>query len=320
MKTVEKEKPHAIATQGLTKVYRGRITAMSDLTLNVRPGVAFGLLGPNGAGKSTLVKTLLSIVRPTAGTGTLFGVDIGCREARQRVGYMPEKPRFQPYLTGRGMCRFFGQLMGLRGAELERDIDLQLERVDMTEAADRRTTKYSKGMLQRIGLAQAMLGQPRMIILDEPTDGVDPIGRHRIRELVKELTQAGTTVFINSHLLLEVEQMCDEVAIMHRGRLIRQGTIDEIRAAVKTGSGKKNVHFATGPLGSAASAVEKRFGSIRTDATGFHLLLADEQIAETIDFLRQHKISILAVEPERETLEDAFIDLVSKEENQEQKS
>jgi ABC-type multidrug transport system, ATPase component len=164
----------AIATQGLTKVYRGRITAVSDLTLRVRPGVVFGLLGPNGAGKSTLVKTLLSIVRPTAGTGALFGQDIRRPKARRGIGYLPEKPSFPPYLTGRGVCRYLGHLLGLGGAELERDIDQQLSRVGMTEAADRLTTKYSKGMLQRIGLAQAMLGQPRLIVLDEPTDGVDP--------------------------------------------------------------------------------------------------------------------------------------------------
>jgi len=306
----------AIQTQGLTKVYRGRITAISELTLRVRAGMAFGLLGPNGAGKSTLVKTLLSIVRPTAGTGALFGLDIRRPEARQGIGYLPEKPSFPPYLTGRGVCRYFGQLLGLGGAKLERDIDRQLARVGMTEAADRRTTKYSKGMLQRIGLAQAMLGQPRLIVLDEPTDGVDPIGRHQIRELVRELSHAGTTVFVNSHLLLEVEQMCDEVAIMHRGRILRQGTLDEIRTTVKTGPGRRPVRFATGPLGSAVAAIEGRFGTLRVDSGRFQLHLLDEQVTEVIDLLREHKVPIYAVEPERETLEAAFIDLISRQEDQ----
>jgi ABC-2 type transport system ATP-binding protein len=310
------ESEWAISTRGLTKVYRGRITAVSDLTLRVRKGVAFGLLGPNGAGKSTLVKTLLSIVHPTAGTGALFGRDIRRPEARQGIGYLPEKPSFPPYLTGRGVCRYLGQLLGLGGAELEHDIDQQLSRVGMTDAADRLTTKYSKGMAQRIGLAQAMLGQPRLLVLDEPTDGVDPIGRHEIRELVRELSQAGTTVFVNSHLLQEVEQMCDEVAIMNRGQILRQGTVNEIRATVKSRPGQRRVRFATGPLGSAQAAIEKRFGKTPTDKKQFELDLPDEQVTEVIDLLRQHNVAIYAVEPERGSLEAAFIDLITAEDEQ----
>jgi ABC-2 type transport system ATP-binding protein len=310
------EDPWAIATQGLTKVYRGRIAALSDLTLKVRAGVAFGLLGPNGAGKSTLVKTLLSIVRPTTGTGTLFGRDIRRPEARRGIGYLPEKPSFPPYLTGRGVCRYLGHLLGLGGVELERDIDQQLSRVDMTEAADRLTTKYSKGMLQRIGLAQAMLGQPRLIVLDEPTDGVDPIGRHQIRELVRTLSQAGTTVFVNSHLLQEVEQMCDEVAIMHRGQILRQGTVDEICATVKTAPGRRHVRFTTGSLGSAEVDIKERFGKPRIDSDWFELHLLDEQVSDVIDLLRHHKVAIYAVEPERGSLEAAFIDLITSDDQQ----
>jgi ABC-2 type transport system ATP-binding protein len=155
-----------------------------------------------------------------------------------------------------------------------------------------------------------------LIVLDEPTDGVDPIGRHQIRELVRELSHAGTTVFVNSHLLLEVEQMCDEVAIMHRGRILRQGTLDEIRATLKTGPGRRQVRFATGPLGSAAAAIERRFGTLRVDSDRFQLHLLDEQVTEAIDLLREYKVPIYAVEPERETLEAAFIDLISRQEDQ----
>jgi ABC-2 type transport system ATP-binding protein len=303
----------AITTDGLTKVYRGRIAALVEANLKVRSGVAFGLLGPNGAGKSTLVKTLLSIVRPTAGGGTLFGRDIRSSSARERVGYLPEKPSFPPYLTGRAACRYFGQLLGLGGEELERDIERQIERVGMTEWADRLCTKYSKGMLQRIGVAEAMLGQPRLVFLDEPTDGVDPIGRHQIRQLVRELSRAGTTVFVNSHLLLEVEQACDEVAIMHRGRILRQGTVDEIRAQVKGDAGKREVRFSTGPLGNAEAALGERYGKVELLADGVRLTLSDQEITDAIDILRQHQVRIFAIEPQRETLESAFIDLIERE-------
>jgi ABC-2 type transport system ATP-binding protein len=300
----------AVSVRGLTKVYRGRIDAVSDLTLQIGRGIAFGLLGPNGAGKSTLVKMLLSIVRPTAGTGALFGQDIGLPAARRGVGYLPERPSFPPYLTGREVCRYFGRLLGLGGPELEADIDKQLSRVGMTEAADRRTPRYSKGMVQRIGLAQAMLGQPRLIVLDEPTDGLDPVGRHEIREVIRELKRTGTTVLINSHLLEEVEHTCDELAILHGGKLLRQGTVDQICATVRTASRQKRVRFAAGPLLSAQADLEKRFGTLRVDADKFELRLLDEQVTEVIEILRRHKVVIHAIEPERESLEAAFIELV----------
>jgi ABC-2 type transport system ATP-binding protein len=226
---------------------------------------------------------------------------------------LPEKPSFPPYLTGRAACRYFGQLLGLGGAELERDIERQMARVGMTEWADRLCTKYSKGMLQRVGLAQAMLGEPRLVLLDEPTDGVDPIGRHQIRGLIRELSQGGTTVFVNSHLLLEVEQACDEVAIMHRGRILRQGTVDEIRAQVKADPGKRDVRFSTGSLGNAEAALGERFGTVEVLTGGVRLHLSEEEITDAIDLLRQHQVKIFAVEPQRETLESAFIDLISRE-------
>jgi ABC-2 type transport system ATP-binding protein len=303
----------AINTHGLTKVYRGKILALVEAELKVGRGVSFGLLGPNGAGKSTLVKTLLSIVRPTAGSAELFGRDISLPEARCRVGYLAEKPAFPPYLTGRGVCRYFGQLLGMGGRELEDDIERQLSRVDLLEWADRRTTKYSKGMLQRVGMAQAMLGEPRLVFLDEPTDGVDPIGRHQMRELVRGMSRAGTTVFVNSHLLLEVEQMCDEVAIMHRGRILLQGTLDEIRARVSGAPEERRVRFTTSPLGDAQAALSERFGRLETTSGGFRLPVGDDGITDIVDLLRQHQVRIFAIEPERETLESAFIDLVKRE-------
>jgi ABC-2 type transport system ATP-binding protein len=306
----------AISTQGLTKEYRRKIRAFADLSLQVRPGVAFGLLGPNGAGKSTVVKTLLSIVHATDGQGALFGVNIRCPEARRRVGYLPEKPSFPPYLTGRAVCRYSGHLLGQRGAALEHDIEQQLGRVGMSDAADRRTTGYSKGMMQRIGLAQALLGRPRLVFLDEPTDGLDPIGRQQMRELVRELKHEGTTIFINSHLLSEVEQMCDEVAIMHRGHLLRQGTLEEIRATVRMAPERRLVHFATGPLGQAAEEIERRFGTPHLRQGRLELQLRDEHVTDVIDLLRFYKVAIYAVEPERQTLEAAFISLISGEPDQ----
>jgi ABC-2 type transport system ATP-binding protein len=307
----------AVETRQLAKTYRGKIEALAGVDLRVPSGSAFGLLGPNGAGKSTLVKTLLSIVRPTSGAATLFGQDISHPAARRSVGYLPEGHRFPRYLTGRGVLQYFGQLAGLRGEELEKQIEDKLALVGMTDWATTRVTRYSKGMQQRIGLAQAMLGDPRLVFLDEPTDGVDPIGRHQMRELIKEVCERGTTVFLNSHLLLEVEQICDHVAIMHQGRILQQGTLDEVRGAVREEHALLNVRFATGKVGKKARQAVAAIGGV-DDADGGIVvgLKKEDDISGVIDVLREHGVKIYAVEPTTMNLEEAFINLIDQQEDQ----
>jgi ABC-2 type transport system ATP-binding protein len=300
----------AIEARALSKTYNGRIHALKSLDLRVRTGSCFGLLGPNGAGKSTLVKTLLSIVHATSGTATLLGKDFRDPAARKAVGYLPEGHRFPPYLTGRGVCRYFGQLAGLSGAALEQQIDTQLGLVTMTEWADQKVSKYSKGMLQRLGLAQAMLGKPAILFLDEPTDGVDPVGRYELRNIIRSIQAGGTTIFLNSHLLSEVEEICDEIAILHRGAVVQQGSVAAITASVGRGKGCL-VTFTTSPL-PAEVLTQLPTGTRGTpEQRGFQVNLDSEAgISPLVDVLRRHQIEIYGIEQSKVDLEDAFIELI----------
>jgi ABC-2 type transport system ATP-binding protein len=226
---------YAIETDGLEKMYRARfrgkeVKAVSNLTLRVPVGVKYGLLGPNGAGKTTFVKMLLSAVHPSAGSAWIFGKDAHLPEARRPVGYLPENHRFPTYMTGAGMLNFYGALSGLRGSERRKRIPGLLKLVGLSEWGPVRIKKYSKGMLQRLGLAQALIHHPKLLILDEPTDGVDPAGRREIHDILNRLTGKGVTVFINSHLLSEVESFCEYVAIMRKGTLAVEGKISELLA------------------------------------------------------------------------------------------
>jgi ABC-2 type transport system ATP-binding protein len=225
----------AIQTDGLEKTYRARfrgreVNAVCDLTLRVPTGVKYGLLGPNGAGKTTFVKMLLSAVHPSAGSAWLFGRDIRLPESRRPVGYLPENHRFPTYLTGAGMLNFYGALSGLPSNERRKRIPGLLKLVGLSRWGSVRIRKYSKGMLQRLGLAQALIHHPKLLILDEPTDGVDPAGRREIHDILNRLTSKGVTIFINSHLLGEVESFCEYVAIMRQGKLVVEGKISELLA------------------------------------------------------------------------------------------
>jgi ABC-2 type transport system ATP-binding protein len=200
------------------------------LSLRVPAGAKFGLLGPNGAGKTTFVKMLLSAVHPSAGSASLYGKDARLPESRRPVGYLPENHRFPTYLTGAGMLDFYGALSGLSSGERRRRIPSLLDLVGLATWGPVRIKKYSKGMLQRLGLAQALIHHPKLLILDEPTDGVDPAGRMDIRDILNRLTGKGVTVFINSHMLSEVESFCDYVAIMRKGELALEGKISHLLA------------------------------------------------------------------------------------------
>ena len=225
----------AVQVNGLNKVFpipfrRDKIVAVRNLDLRVEAGEVYGLLGPNGSGKSTTLKIILGLVSPTRGRTEIFGCDSRLVESRKAVGFLPENPYFYKYLTGEETLRFFGKLCGLRGSRLKERIDELLALVGLTNARDRRLGTYSKGMLQRIGLAQALVNEPRLIVLDEPTAGVDPAGSRDIRDLIVNLKGQGTTVLLSSHLLAQAQEICDRVGILANGVLVREGRLDELIA------------------------------------------------------------------------------------------
>jgi ABC-2 type transport system ATP-binding protein len=225
----------AVQVNGLSKVFpipfrRDRIVAVRDLDLRIEAGEVYGLLGPNGSGKSTTLKIILGLVSPTRGRTEIFGCDSQLVESRKAVGFLPENPYFYKYLTGEETLLFFGKLCGLRGSRLKKRIDELLALVGLTNARDRRLGTYSKGMLQRIGLAQALVNEPKLVVLDEPTAGVDPAGSRDIRDLIVNLKRQGTTVLLSSHLLAQAQEICDRVGILANGVLVREGRLDELIA------------------------------------------------------------------------------------------
>ena len=211
-----------------TSFRRAPLRAVDGVSLRIEAGEVYGLIGPNGSGKSTTMKALLGLVAPTAGTCAIFGRDSLKVDSRQDVGFLPENPYFYKHLTGAETLRFYGKLCGLRGKLLEARVDELLALVSLEGARDRRLGGYSKGMLQRIGLAQALVQDPRLVILDEPTAGVDPIGSREIRDLILQLKGRGITVFLCSHLLEQVQEVCDRVGIIFRGRMVREGRLEEL--------------------------------------------------------------------------------------------
>jgi ABC-2 type transport system ATP-binding protein len=225
----------AVAVEGLTKVFpvpfrRKSITAVRDLNLRVEAGEVYGLLGPNGSGKSTTLKIILGLASPTRGRTKIFGRDSSLVESRAAVGFLPENPYFYKFLTGEETLRFFGKLCRVNGSRLKSRVRDLLELVGLTNARDQRLSTYSKGMLQRIGLAQALINEPKLVVLDEPTAGVDPAGSRDIRNLIVDLKQRGITVLLSSHLLTQVQEICDRVGILARGVLVREGHLEELIA------------------------------------------------------------------------------------------
>ena len=211
-----------------TSFRRKMLRAVDGVSLRIMPGEVYGLIGPNGSGKSTTMKALLGLVAPTSGTCSIFGKDSMKTDSRHDVGFLPENPYFYKHLDGAETLRFYGKLCGLRGKVLEDRIGSLLALVDLEHARDRRIGGYSKGMLQRIGLAQALIQNPRLVILDEPTAGVDPIGSREIRDLIFKLREQGITVFLCSHLLEQVQEVCDHVGIIFRGKMVREGNLDDL--------------------------------------------------------------------------------------------
>jgi ABC-2 type transport system ATP-binding protein len=226
----------AVAIHQLIKIFpvsfhpNRRVVAVRDLNLRIEPGEVYGLLGPNGSGKSTTLKILLGLVSPTRGCTEIFGRDSRLVESHEAVGFLPENPYFYKYLTGEETLRFFGRLCGMTGARLKNRINELLDLVGLDKARDRRLATYSKGMLQRVGLAQALIHDPKLVVLDEPTAGVDPAGSREICDLIMDLKRRGITVLLSSHLLAQAQEICDRIGILADGVLVREGRLQDLIA------------------------------------------------------------------------------------------
>jgi ABC-2 type transport system ATP-binding protein len=294
-----------IETIDLRKTYK-EVQALKGVSLKVEKGDIYGLLGQNGAGKSTLVKILLSIVRLTDGQAMLFGEPAGKADIRKRVGYLPEDHRFPDYHTGYSLLDFYGGLYGLNRSDRRRRIMEMLELVGIKGRMNSKIRTYSKGMKQRLGIAQSMFHDPDLIILDEPTDGVDPIGRREIRSIMQQLKERGKTIFLNSHLLGEVELICDRVAILQRGEKIREG---DIATLTKT-KGLFTLGLAPGQ-DLPRTEIEKNGYAVRADGEFWEISLLDGQsIDPVVDLLRSRGLSIRHLVEKRQTLEEIFMETV----------
>jgi ABC-2 type transport system ATP-binding protein len=315
-----------IETHGLRKEFGDKV-AVAELSLEVRPGEIFGFLGPNGAGKTTSLKMLLGLVRPTAGAARVLERPIGDRRARAHIGFLPEHFRFQDWLTGRELLELHARLGGVTAARRRTQIDELLVQVDLLDAAHRRLRDYSKGMLQRIGLAQALLGEPKLVFLDEPTSGLDPLGRRLVRDLISELRTRGVAVFLNSHLLGEVEQTCDRVVFLKQGR-----TVHEL--ALAGGADPDAAHLAgqvPRGLGATAAAltVELRLGrhppALLTDLARFGRcpreedgvvrleVERDDVLPELSRWLVGQGLALYELRSQRKSLETWFLEVMGED-------
>jgi ABC-2 type transport system ATP-binding protein len=298
----------AIDVAGVHKTFRGGVTALRGVTLAVEPGEIFGLLGRNGAGKTTLVKILLDLVRPSSGATSLLGVSSRRFRARREVGYLPEDHRFPDFHTGESALGFYGGLSGLSGARLRERSREMLGVVGLANAARRKIRGFSKGMKQRLALAQALLSEPKILFLDEPTDGVDPVGRAQIRGLLEEQKRQGRTIFLNSHLLSEVEQICDRVAILDQGAVVRSGTVAELTQSRHTFT----ITTAAPPPPEVVLEVEALAVSVRATATELEVSLDDDaKIDAVVDLLRARGIGLRGLAVKRDSLETVFLEAIA---------
>lgn len=303
---------YAVHTEALRKTYSGaKAEALQACSFKVEQGRIFGLLGPNGAGKTTLIKMLLGIVKPSGGRGFLLGEPIDSVQIHGQVGYLAENHRFPGFLTASQILWYYGKMSGVAAANLTQRIPELLKMVKLDSWADTRIQKFSKGMAQRLGLAHALINDPQLIFLDEPTDGIDPVGRKEVRDLLVELRSRGKTIFLNSHLLSEVERVSDEIAILKKGRVLQSGPLQNFIAAdhqyfveLKNGSGL--LEAMCGSMQIEFSRVENR---------PLVTVQSEQQLNALIDALRKQKALISSIVPRKISLEDYFVDIISEDGN-----
>ncbi len=302
-----------IETENLTKVYRRGmnregITALDGVSFSVEQGEIMGLIGPNGAGKTTLVKILLGITHPSSGYVAVGGSQPSDPQSRSRVGFLPENHRFPAHLSGIGLLKNAGNLTGLKSSSMEARCEELLKIVDMEKWGTTNLRKYSKGMLQRIGLAQALVGDPDLLLLDEPTDGVDPMGKLEIRRIIERLKQEGKTVLLNSHLLSEVESLADRVAILDRGKIVRVGAVDELTSRqsqfeIEADIGGNSVDLPTEIGRRVFISVDRLIVELNKET----------DLDSVIDLLRNKQIRIRSVKPLKISLEQSFFESVAQD-------
>lgn len=300
----------AVETTALSKTYQGKVEALKELSIKVEEKSIFGLLGPNGAGKTTLIKLLLGITFPTSGTAKILNEPIENYQVKYRIGYLPENHRYPSYLKGGEVLRFYGKLSGMEGEELERKIDDLLALMQLSKWKNSKVKTYSKGMMQRLGLAQALLIDPELIFLDEPTDGVDPIGRKEIRDILVELKGRGKTIFLNSHLLSEVELVTDRVAILNKGVLLKEGSVSELTEK------KEEYKIIFDNLDSLPKDIEDKYNIARSGKNIFTVKVKETaKLHQLLDELRSRNILFKEVSQQKGSLEDMFISLIKEAEN-----
>jgi len=302
----------AVETKDLTKIYsssfgKRKVQALVDLNLDVERGLIFGLLGPNGAGKTTLIKLLLGITFPTAGNAKILDENISNYSIKKNIGYLPENHKYPPYLKGGEVLKFFGRLSGMNGIGLDKKIDELLELVKLTQWKKTKIKAYTKGMMQRLGLAQALINDPELIFLDEPTDGVDPIGRKEIRDILAELKSRQKTIFLNSHLLSEVELVTDRVGILNKGKLLREGTVKELT--------EKKEEYKIVIDGTFEHDISIDNSFTRISDGSYSVKVSDiAELNHIIDSLRSKNVLLKEILPLKNTLEEMFISLINESE------
>jgi ABC-2 type transport system ATP-binding protein len=300
--------PAAIQTEALRKEF-GSYAAVKGLTLRVEQGEVFGFLGPNGAGKTTSIKMLLGLVTPTSGTAFLLGAPLADRATLARVGFLPEHFRFQEWLTAHEFLELHGELLGMRRDDLNQRREMLLERVGLAEFRHKQLRTFSKGMLQRIGLAQALMNRPALVFLDEPTSGLDPVGRRLVRDIIHELRAEGTSIFLNSHLLSEIEVTCNRVAFIRQGEVVR---VMEMAAL------DKNLSMVTiraaGWTPETLVGLERWGSDIRLDAEQVTMTIhAEADLPELNRYLGERGVAVYALVPNRISLEEIFIETLGKD-------
>ena len=300
----------AVELKGLTKDYPARsfssrkVRALDHLTLSIEEGELFGLIGPNGAGKTTTLKIIMNLIFPTEGEAFILEKPVGDIEIKKCIGYLPENPYFYDYLTGRELLDYYGQLFGLSRTERKRRVQELLERVGLADATDLQLRKYSKGMMQRVGIAQALLNRPRILFLDEPMSGLDPMGRRDLTLLIQELNESGATILLSSHILPDVEALCDRVAILNKGKLVREGRLDEIlNVSVRA------VELMVDNLPERAETeLEPLARYVRRLGQRVKLEIESERaVEEALVVIRRHDAQIVSLNPVKQTLEEYFV-------------
>lgn len=298
---------HALEIQGLAKNYavgfwkKTSRTALKSLYLNITQGETFGFLGPNGAGKTTTLKLLMGIIFPTSGTATILGRDIGNPEVKRKVGFLPEQPYFYDYLSAPELLDYYARLSGVPADVRQKRIGELLERVGLRDVGNKQLRKFSKGMLQRVGIAQAIIHDPDIVFLDEPMSGLDPVGRHDVRELIQHLKDQGKTIFFSTHILSDAEALCDRVGIIHKGELRGVGVVNDFRSSVADNT--EVIWLGAGALASISDLVSD------THITGDTVrgTVQSTNLDRLLEKLRQQRARLISVTPINRTLEDYFL-------------